>query len=298
MAYDSVATWRLYSAEGHVRQPGPSSVPLARTLVAKVTGSAWWRLLPDKPTVRVVVGGREVGGMVSSHITPDVSELLPLSWTLSLHPERATERTVLHELAHTITARLAWDDRRQPVAVSPHGPGFAGAYVELLGRFATREDPAALLDALVGFGVTWEAPEVWRQGTADSLRVEQALAAAGVDPPTFVQPFSHQLAAARRALGWTQKHLSAVAGCTPVQVGRLERSYIGAPGGRDADAALRAAAAVGMDPILMIHQHGFPRPNPDTIRHLRTINPGWAGLLDQMDDLTRRMPPYWETPGG
>lgn len=99
-------------------------------------------MLHYRPRVRIELGGHSESIMVASHVSPEDGEVLPKSWLLSLHPERATERTILHELAHTIAPRLCRNPDGTTSYLTSHGPGHAGPYVEMLQLFSATRVPS------------------------------------------------------------------------------------------------------------------------------------------------------------
>jgi hypothetical protein len=264
----------------------------ARAFAAEVLSSPWWRMQRYRPVVQVDLGGHEVGDMVASHSYPLDGEVLPTAWVLSLHPDRATERSVIHELAHVLAPRFELcDDLVQPV--QPHGPEFAGVYVEMLNHFSRREDPADLIDAFGAFGVAWLPPDEWRNATARSLSIEQDL----VDGrrrrvPVRGHHFGIELRRRRAHLGWTPARLGRQAQVVATEVTRIETLAEIQP--EDRLPALRLAACVGIDQVLLKDVLGL-RWSEDELEELRVVAPAWAATVDEMNEVLRRWPPWWET---
>ena len=230
--------------------------------------------------------------MVMSHITPqDDSEVLPASWTLSVHPQRATERTVIHELAHAVAPRFhRLPDG--PLQRAPlHGKQFAGVYVEMLGEFSVVEDPSELIDAMTHFGVQWATPEEWRTAVIASLALEQQLADGQLvddyEPPSL----GRALRQARTEAGWSELDLAARA---EVPVG-LVRDTETTTLHRSTPDELRMAVAVGLDPILLTEQLGFSLPYDTTDRIVLTkVNKSWTDLVENLNQLAAERPSWWE----
>jgi transcriptional regulator with XRE-family HTH domain len=244
-----------------------------------------------RATVRVEISGHEVGDMVASHSYPLDGEVMPAAWMLSIHPERATERSVLHELAHVLAPRFELCSDIV-TAVPPHGPHFAGVYVEMLGQFSRQEDPTELVAAMKAFGVRWLSPDEWRGATAQSLSIEQDLIdGRRFQVPILRQHFGAELRRCRVDLGWTRAQLGRRAKATAAVVTRVETGGVVAPG--DRLLALRLAACSGVDPVLIKEAFGLGWDEGE-LTELRALAPEWAAVVDEMDELLRRRPPWWE----
>lgn len=291
---DSVETWRLYSAEASIRQRMPSNYDRARLIARQITSSAWWRMLPERPTtIDIELGGHEVGGMVASHSYPRTS-LLPTEWVLSLHPDRSTERTVIHELAHTIAPRFTTSLDGATLPISHHGPLFAGVYVEMLQRYSQLEDPQPLLEAIDDYQVHPCLPDAWRAAVASSIDIERALlatgAAAPTDPPDI---FGASLIQARTTTGQTQAALAKLLGCRRSRLNVLESMPVPPTHGTAREFAVRAAVAYGMDPIEMTEIYHL-NWSADAATEWPHLNPRWAAHLEDLNDLLTRRPPWWQ----
>lgn len=225
METDSVETWRLYSAEASVRQVMRTDFALAVVIAQQIIRSPWWRMLRYRPTVRIEIGGHEAGGMVASHSYPSVN-LLADEWTLSLHPERSTERGVIHELAHVVTARYTTDRTGEIVPVTHHGTYFAGAYVEMLQEFSDQEDPQPLLEALTDYGVRPAPPDAWREALSASLRIEHDLLESGTPPPSEIAlpSFGARMTQLRQESGRSRQALADQLSCAPARLRTLENN--------------------------------------------------------------------------
>lgn len=269
---------------------------LSAGIAQQILSSPWWRMLRYKPAVRIELGGHEAGGMVASHSYPN-ARLLADQWTLSLHPERATERSVLHELAHVVTARYTTDQTGAIAPVTHHGTYFAGAYVEMLQEFSSLEDPRPLLDALTDYGVRPAKPDAWRAALSASLQIEHSLLESGMPPPPEIplHSFGARMAEIRRESGRSRQALADQLGCTSARLRTLEGQPT-PPTSRDGQQlAVRAAIAYGMDPIEMteIYKLTWDRA---LACEWAALNPRWAELLDQLNELLVRRPPWWERP--
>lgn len=204
VAYDSVETWRLYSAEGSIKQRMRPNVGMAQQMARDVMSSSWWRMLPYRPQVRFEIDDHvDSDGMTTSGIRPEDGEFLPTSWLLELHEQRATERSVLHELAHVMAPRLERNADGSIGFVSYHGPGFAGPYVEMLQRFSRREDPAPLFEAMADFEVHVPGPAEWRERQAASLALERGVLAGDEPEPVRKPPLLGSIVkTSREERGW------------------------------------------------------------------------------------------------
>lgn len=296
MAYDSLETWRLYEAEASVKQQMRPDTTVARQIAREIMASSWWRMLPYRPAqVRIETAGRKENGMVVSHIVPQDREFLPESWLFSLHPARATERTVLHELAHVMTARLALDTNSDLSRVGFHGAAFAGPYVEMLQRFSRRDDPEPLFEAMHDYGVQVPAPGDWREQLVTSLGLEQAVLSGHRPVPVVVPPVLALLIRQGRAShGWSPEDLAQRVAASPESISRVEDSISRPQDAADAAVALRAAVLLGADPIVLSHTHGFSWDGQ--LEQLRELNPEWVELVEHMIDLKARRPSWWEKP--
>ena len=297
MAFDSVETWRLYSAEASIKQRTQSSPNAAQALADRVMGSAWRRMLPYGPRVRIELGGHSEGGMVASHVSPEGGELLPNSWLISLHPDRATERTILHELAHTIAPRLGRAPDGTTSFLTHHGPGYVGAYVEMLQRFSKHENPQLLFDAMADFQVAVPAPDAWREQLLISLEIERAILAGDEPEPDRRLPFLGSiLKLGREAHGWTQADLARRLSTTTASIKRIENSITAPESAKDADVALRAAVLVDADPIQLAHEHGFRWSYGEELEQLRSLNPGWVELVEELNAVKTHRANWWDAP--
>jgi putative metallohydrolase (TIGR04338 family) len=131
---------RVYRAEDKVAQklkePNLGSVASTQDVVDSVVNSDWWQAVaPHRPLVVVADGrGRRSGGSIGGEIR------LPRRYR--------TRLVVLHELAHEwVTC---------PVR-APHGPEFAGAFLNLIGVFHSDGVAALMSDAFAYEGVRVEA---------------------------------------------------------------------------------------------------------------------------------------------
>lgn len=289
-------TWRLYSAEASVRQVMRTDFTLSVGIAEQILRSPWWRMLRYRPAVRIEIGGHEANGMVASHSYPN-ARLLADEWTLSLHPERSTERTVIHELAHVVTARYTTDQTGAIIPMTHHGAYFAGAYVEMLQEFSSIEDPQPLLEALTDYGVRPVQPDAWRASLSASLRIERTLHESGTTPPPEIalHTFGARMAELRRESGRSRQALADQLGCTPTHLRTLESKPTPPSSGNHRVLAVRAAIAYGMDPIEMteIYKLTWDRA---LACEWAALNPRWAELLDQLNELLVRRPPWWERP--
>lgn len=295
MAFDSVETWRLYSAEASVRQRMRSDTAAAQRIARAVMESGWWRMLPYRPEVRIELGGHSEGIMVASHVSPEDGELLPRSWLLSLHPDRATERTILHELAHTIAPRLCRNPDGTSSYLTSHGPGHAGAYVEMLRRFARHEDPQPLFEAMAHFDVNVPTPDAWREQLTISLEIEQAILAGEEPAPERALPYLGSiLKRGREERGWTKADLARRLSATIPTIKRIENSIAAPKAAPDAEVALRAAVLMDADPIQLTDQLGFQLHYDEQLEQLRALNPGWVALVERLNELKARRDNWWD----
>jgi hypothetical protein len=293
MAYDSVQTWRVYSAEANVRQASHGSLDLCRTLIRDITRSPWWRLLRYRPQIKVLVGGHEENGLVASHSYPVGTEVMPDTWMIDIHPDRATERTVLHEMAHMIAPRFKRDSGGRIVALHHHGWLWMGSYVEMLRAFSRQEDPEPLLQVMTAYGLEAASPDQWRDAVTASLALEQRVAD-GLEE-VFIQPTRHFGAAVQRARlrnGLTAARVARRVGVTAAVIHKVEGR--GAPPDTLDRLALRVAVAAGMDPVAMREIHGINWEYRDDVDEMTRINPEWIALVKEMKAVGERLPPYWE----
>jgi transcriptional regulator with XRE-family HTH domain len=299
MVFDSVETWRLYAAEASVKQRMWSNSGSARRIADEVMNSAWWRMLPYQPRVRIESGGHSEGNMVASHVSPEGGELLPDSWLFSLHPDRATERTVLHELAHTIAPRVGRSDDGATSYLTYHGVWYIGAYVEMLHEFSQHEDPRPLLDALAHFQVEVPEPGAWRVALATSLEIERdVLARREPEPGRTPLALGSVLRLGRKERGWTQADLARRLSSTVACIQRIENS-IGAPSSpRDSDVALRAGVLLNTDPIQMAEQFDFRWSYDHELEQLRQLNPEWVVRVEELNNLKAQRGNWWDRPTG
>lgn len=178
--YDSVTTWRLYSAEQSVPLGEPlPDLAAARALVRRARRSVWWRdNVEYNPSIRVVLGGRsDDEGWTESFAYPDPT--VPGLWIISLHPTMLNDLIVLHELAHCIAPRMIFSGRRRrrgalhSHAMAPdHGAGFAGAMAELVREFGEGVSHDDLRSAYEHFGVPALSLYEYRLAVSDSLLAE------------------------------------------------------------------------------------------------------------------------------
>lgn len=333
VAYDSVETWRLYSAEQSIplgRQL--TGVDDARAMVRRIRRSAWWRdNVGSLPPIRVEVVGAGDGTSVWSFTQPRGRSLLPSWFQVSIHRQMLNEMVLLHELAHCLTPvwGFAGPTRRgyspQHPRVPPHGAVFAGWMTALTARFATSPKRAELADAYTHFGVQVATVEQCRQARTDQDRaiaefdaaaaeVEYAGQPAAVSAPrvpaaSLAWVWGDLLEVARRRVRpngrmasrtWVAGAVSPFEPCTARDIAALERAHNPPTDPRRYRIALAAAAVLGVDPIYMRHQLGLVRWNVDppvSLDELALVAPEWVALVQHLNDLAEARPARWEVPG-
>jgi hypothetical protein len=327
--YDSVTTWRLYSAEQSIPLGQPlADVAEARELVRRVKRSAWWRdNVAYDVRVTVRLGGRETDGWIISYAHS--AGLGPAtSWTVSLHPEMLNDMIVFHELAHCIAPRWEFSGRRRRAGEladhaerASHDAGFAGAMAELVGQFGTVEHHDELRLAYHHYDVPVLSLEEYRAAVADSLRAEDDLLEMhrevaerfGGRPRSrsgFVPQWTwgDQLlnvrmragTGARRAM--SREHLaqlvSRVERCSSRDVQRLEEAPCPPEDPRLRKIGMCMAVALGLDPIYVRHRMGLVRWECGVdLDELASINPGWVQLVQTMNNQLAARPPRWSVDG-
>ncbi|KGH45395.1 hypothetical protein IN07_16955 [Modestobacter caceresii] len=327
--YDSVTTWRLYSAEQSIRLGQPlTDVTAARGLVRRVERSAWWRdNVAYDVRVGVRLGGCEADGWVSSFARPGGLGQ-STSWTISLHPSMLNDMIVFHELAHCIAPR--WQHSGRPrrsgelpnhIRCSAHGPGFAAASAELAGQFGTVEHHDELRVAYHHFQVPVLAWEEYLAAVQGSLLAERDIVEMHreVDELFSSQPstrsgsvpqwtWGDRLRSVRGSAGtgprrgMSREHLaqlvSRVERCSPRDVQRLEAAAHPPEDPRLRRLGMCMAVALGFDPIYARFQLGLARWDCDVkLDELAAINPEWVQLVETMNAQLAARPPRWAVDG-
>jgi hypothetical protein len=325
--FDSVATWRVYCAQSSLPPGRAFSGEAAMSRFAvEVMSSPWWVANVDyEVEVVLKVDGHAFddpeGPVIGSHAQPH--RPWPgrrTRWTVSIHEAMLTEVSVLHELAHCIAPRFAYDpDARtagQHQVLHSHGAQYAGTLALLVDEFASGVPRGAMGEALGHFGV--EVPDLagYRAGVRESLRAEDEvfeLAAQfetnlGVSPvfrgpdPMASLPFGTYLGLARRRTrrrlpGWSQDRFAAriseVTPCSRRDIGKIETLEEPPTDLRTLTAAACMAVLLDVDPIYMRYQMGL---DPFTLglglEELRRLNPAWANLVADLDRRARTRPPW------
>jgi transcriptional regulator with XRE-family HTH domain len=329
VAYDSVTTWRLYSAEQSV----PLGVPLldvaaARGFVRKVRRSRWWREnVQDDARITVHLGGSASDEAIWSYAQPNVAHL-PSRWTISIHPEMLNDLVLLHELAHCIAPR--WEPSPRPrrkdtlpghVQLPFHAAGFAGAMAELVREFGAGAAHDDLRAAYEHFDVPVMTLDEYRSAVSDSLRAEADLAAFdkeaeahwGVTSRAFnpgviprwrwgdvLMMMRYRSGRERRRLSQEAiaKLVSRVERCTRHDIGRVEKSETLPDDPRLKRIAMCYAVALNLDPIYARHRMGLVRWDCGVeLDELRAINPDWVELVETMNRQLEQRPPRWVVEG-
>jgi hypothetical protein len=325
VAYDSVTTWRLYSAEQSVGLGvALTDVEGARRFVRKVKRSRWWRdNVVDSPRISLELGGEDRDEELISYAWSD-ADYLPKRWRISIHPEMLNDLVVLHELAHCIAPRWSPSPKRRREGQVPshgqlpsHGAGFAGAMAELVREFGEGAVHDELRDAYRHFAVPVMSPAEYRSAVVMSLEAENDLAAWDRE---FLK---HVEANPRRAVsGWIPgrrwgdvfylartgpnrlgmdrlaRIVSQAEPCNRGDIRRIE-SEIDLPNDlRSRRIALCMAVAFGFDPIYMRYGLGLTRLDCDVqLDDLRPINPDWVDLVETMNQQLAERPPRWVLEG-
>lgn len=334
MGYDSVTTWRLYSAEQSV----PLGVRLddeaaARTFVKKVTSSSWWRdNVADKPRIELRVAGAESpDGWRWSYAKPSAAAQ-PTKWQVSIHPAMLNDMVVLHELAHCAAPRWSLSKRRWRPGrlcaheeLPPHGSGFAGVFAALVDEFGEGAAAGDLRDAYAHYRVPSLTLSEYQQAVRDSLTAEAdvlssraeweemsaqfdaELEAAGVAKPLRVPQvvWGDWLLMARirgRRVGMDRlaAAVSQVTRCTRGDVRKVESATEPPTDPRLYRAAVCMAVLHGMDPIAMRWRMGLVRwgCEPELeLDELRVLNPEWVDLVEEMNRMLTERPPRWGVEG-
>lgn len=329
MAYDSVQTWRLYSAEQSIPLGQPlADVAAARNLVRRVKRSAWWRhTVGYDVRVTVRLGGQEDAGGISSFAHPTgLGRSDP--WVISLHPRQLNDMILLHELAHCIAPRWQYTGRPRRdgelanhAERAPHDAGFAAALVELAGEFGSVEHHDELRLAYHHFEVPVLTAEEYRAAVDDSLLAERDILAMHreLDERFGDQERSRggwipqwtwgdRLLAVRMRAGtgarrrMSREHLaqlvSRVERCSPHDVQRLEAASDLPEDPRLRRLAMCAAVALGFDPIYARHQMGLARWECGVeLEELAAINPDWVRLVETLNAQLAARPPRWLVEG-
>ncbi|MEN8671705.1 hypothetical protein [Nocardioides sp.] len=190
MGYDSVTTWRLYSAEHSVGLGLPlDTIADARALVRRIKASSWWKQnVAYQVAVRTDPGGFEdtVAGPAGEAIRTVASFAAPYerglgartTWKISLHPTMLADMVVFHEVAHTIAPRYTYGGTWDPDYLPPHRPmqghgeGFAGIMSEIVAEFGTGDAHDDLRSAYDHFEVpTLTLPE-YKDAVSGSIKAE------------------------------------------------------------------------------------------------------------------------------
>jgi hypothetical protein len=183
--------WRVYSAEQSLEEGRRfESLEALWDYVYNLAPdlAEWWGEHYGErpgPDLKIEVGGEEwpEDGLVASYASPD-QEAAPRMWTISFHPQMATEVVVLHELAHCLAPRYYGDvarlrrqlSRRKIVDVESyhgHGPMFAATLVSLLHRYGNTGDHAELQEAYQHFEVPIASAEDFTQACHDQHQLQQ-----------------------------------------------------------------------------------------------------------------------------
>jgi len=327
--YDSVTTWRLYSAEQSVGLgESLADVDAARRLVRKIKRSRWWRHnVVESARISLELGGEDLGeGEVASYARAD-SDHLPQRWTISIHPGMLNDLVLLHELAHCIAPRWSLSPRPRRKRQLPdharlqlHGAGFAGAMAELVSEFGKGAIHDELRDAYNHFGVPVMTRPEYRSAVAASLEAEHDLAAWNEELARHLE--ENPKTRERSPKGWIPRRwgdvlflartkpggrlgmdrlariVSQVAQCTRNDIRTVE-SAIDLPDDiRVRRIALCMAVFFGLDPIYMRYQMGLTRWDCDVeLEDLEPINLDWVELVGTMNQQLANRPPKWVVEG-
>ncbi|GAB3350281.1 hypothetical protein [Modestobacter lapidis] len=327
--YDSVTTWRLYSAEQSIPLGQPlTDVDAARALVRRVKRSAWWRdNIAYDVRVRTHIRGREAAGWISSY-AQSAGLGQSTSWTISLHPMMLNDLIVFHELAHCIAPRWQYSGGRRRdgeltnhTERASHGDGFAAALAELVGQFGTVTHHDELRLAYHHFDVPVLSFEEYRAAVEDSLlaerdilamhrEIEERFATQARISPGFIPQWTwgDRLLSLRQRAGagtrgrMSREHLaqliSRVERCSPRDVQRLEAAQHLPQDPRLRRIAMCMAVALCLDPIYARHQMGLVRWECGVELHeLAAINPDWVELVESMNFQMAARPPRWVIDG-
>lgn len=322
MAYDSVETWRLYSAEASVRLDGErfADHDAARTYLTEIQRSRWWRWNVRDDVLIVLDGlGNDVDGQVNSFCRPNDDP--PTSWTISMHPQQLDAYHLLHEVAHCIAPRIR---QARPGAIgSPleeieyHGREFAGVRLALTEQFAGAEVAAELVTAFEHFKspvMPWAdvlvALEESRVAEAQYARAKAAdpygmrsLRRAGshhsradLGPVLNVARFMARIGENRRRPTQAQVAdlVSTVIPCSARDVSTIERLQGPPSTKRRYQVALCLAVLFNLDPVKAQFQLGLDREEWDIpLEQLALINSDWVEVVQELDQLVRGRPPRW-----
>lgn len=329
MAYDSVTTWRLYSAEQSVGL-GESleDVDAARRLVRKIKRSRWWREnVVEHARISLELGGEDLGEDGLTSYARSDSEYLPKRWMISVHPDMLNDLVVLHELAHCIAPRWSPSPRRRRKGQLPghsrlqsHGAGFAGAMAELVREFGEGAVHDELRDAYNHFGVPVMTPAEYQAAVATSLEAEHDLASWHQELAEYFE--SKPMLLERSPNGWIPERrwgdtlflartqggrfgmdrlariVSRVEPCTRHDIRTIESARNLPDDIRLRRIALSMAVAFGLDPIYMGYQLGLaPCDCNVELEELESINPDWVELIDTMNQQLAERPPQWVVEG-
>jgi hypothetical protein len=328
VAYDSVMTWRLYSAEQSVGLGETlNDVDAARRLVRKIKRSRWWHEnVVEHAHISLELGGEDLGEVgITSYARSD-SAYLPKRWKISIHPDMLNDLVVLHELAHCIAPRWSPSMKRRRKEQLPghrvlplHGAGFAGAMAELVREFGEGAIHDELRDAYNHFGVPVLAPAEYRIAVAASLEAEHDLAAFHVEVAEY---FGSELGSQGSTTGWNPDRrwgdafflariqggrlgmdrlariVSQVEQCTRNDIKTIESAEALPEDIRLRRIALCMAATFGLDPIYMRFHLGLVRWDCDLeLEELESINPDWVDLVATMNQQIAERPPKWAVEG-
>lgn len=327
-------TWRVYCAEQSIDVGDDlPDIAAARALVTRVCRSSWWRQqIGPVPALRVKLSGRDTpDGWMESWAAPN-RDLCPDAWVLHIHPRMLNPVVVLHEVAHTIAARMTGElhqIRRGRVSwlrLHQHGPEFTGAFAELLARFGTGSNHADLADAYRHYEVPVMDLEQVLAARAHSDAVEQAVAEVleqadreyaataaasqqgGARPTPWIPDieWGWWLRSARR---WRPgvatvsqvklaRAISPVERCTARDVAAVETARQPPTDPRLRRIAMAAVAVLGLDPIWARTEVGLVRWECGIeLDELESVAPDWVATVNHLNELAEARPPLWRVQG-
>ena len=138
-------------------------------------------------------------------------------------------------------------------------------------------------------------PAEWRAQQAASLELERAVKTGAEPEPDRVPPFLGTiLRRSREERGWTQAELAGRVFASVASIRRVEHSIAAPRAAADAAVALRAAVLLDVDPIQLTFRHNLGWEYGEQFEQLRALNPGWAALVERLNEVKERRADWWE----
>lgn len=138
-------------------------------------------------------------------------------------------------------------------------------------------------------------PAEWRAQQAASLELERAVKTGAEPEPDRVPPFLGTiLRRSREERGWTQAELAGRVFASVASIRRVEDSIAAPRAAADAAVALRAAVLLDVDPIQLTFRHNLGWEYGEQFEQLRALNPGWAALVERLNEVKERRADWWE----